>query len=52
MGARAIIFWVYIIENLRGDFYIGHTDNLERRAFVPHSAGRMRQGISIGTLRW
>jgi predicted GIY-YIG superfamily endonuclease len=24
-------FWVYILENPQGHFYIGHTDNLERR---------------------
>ena len=24
-------FWVYILENPQGKFYIGHTDDLERR---------------------
>ena len=24
-------FWVYILQNPVGKFYIGHTDNLERR---------------------
>ncbi len=25
------MFWVYVLENPAGRFYIGHTDNLERR---------------------
>jgi predicted GIY-YIG superfamily endonuclease len=24
-------YWVYILENPHGRFYIGHTENLERR---------------------
>jgi predicted GIY-YIG superfamily endonuclease len=24
-------FWVYVLENSLGRFYVGHTDNLERR---------------------
>jgi predicted GIY-YIG superfamily endonuclease len=25
------VFWVYILQNPAGNFYIGHTDNLENR---------------------
>ena len=25
------MFWVYILQNPAGNFYIGHTDNLENR---------------------
>ena len=25
------MFWVYVLENPAGRFYIGHTDNLEQR---------------------
>jgi putative endonuclease len=25
------MFWVYILQNLNGQFYIGHTDNLANR---------------------
>ena len=25
------MFWVYVLQNPAGRFYIGHTDNLERR---------------------
>ncbi len=27
---RPMAFWVYVLENPQGRFYIGHTDNLER----------------------
>ena len=25
------MFWVYVLENAKGQFYIGHTNNLENR---------------------
>ena len=25
------MFWVYVLENAKGKFYIGHTNNLENR---------------------
>ena len=30
-GAKPYMFWVYILENPAGRFYIGQTDNLETR---------------------
>ncbi|MHC4716499.1 MAG: GIY-YIG nuclease family protein [Planctomycetota bacterium] len=31
MGEAAGSFWVYILENSTGRFYVGHTDSLRRR---------------------
>ncbi len=37
MTDRSLTFWTYILENAAGRFYIGHTDNLERR-LLEHNA--------------
>jgi predicted GIY-YIG superfamily endonuclease len=29
--SQFLMFWVYILQNLAGHFYIGHTDNLVQR---------------------
>ncbi len=31
MGQEAGPFWVYVVENPTGKFYVGHTDDLQRR---------------------
>ncbi|MFO0949278.1 MAG: GIY-YIG nuclease family protein, partial [Planctomycetota bacterium] len=31
MDAPQYPFWVYVLENSSGRFYIGHTEDLERR---------------------
>jgi len=35
------MFWVYILENPAGRFYIGHTDDLLERLHSHNRAGRM-----------
>jgi hypothetical protein len=30
-GANFIMFWVYVLENPTGRFYVGHTDELGQR---------------------
>jgi len=30
-GSQFVVFWVYILENTRQRFYVGHTDDLQRR---------------------
>ncbi len=32
------MYWVYILENPKGKFYIGHTDDLQRR-LSEHNSG-------------
>jgi len=34
-------FWVYVLENPQGRFYIGHTDSLERRLSEPNPEEKM-----------
>ncbi|HRT10026.1 MAG TPA: GIY-YIG nuclease family protein, partial [Candidatus Paceibacterota bacterium] len=33
------MYWVYILQNPRGTFYIGHTDNLPRRLASHNDTG-------------
>ena len=37
-GARLVQFWVYVLENPSGRFYIGQTDELARRVAEHNSA--------------
>lgn len=39
-------YWVYIVENAAGRFYIGHTDDLARRLKEPND----RQSAKIGEI--
>jgi predicted GIY-YIG superfamily endonuclease len=39
LNAGALQFWVYVLENPAGRFYVGHTDDLERR-LEEHNASK------------
>ena len=50
------MFWVYILQNPAGNFYIGHTDNLENR-ITNHNrtdkiAGKFTRKNGPWTLGW
>ena len=34
------MFWVYVLENAKGQFYIGHTNNLENRISSHNRTGK------------
>jgi len=61
------MFWVYILQNPKGRFYIGQTDNLQARLFshnrtdkvIGNSPARMALGswlgaknMPLGSRRW
>jgi predicted GIY-YIG superfamily endonuclease len=41
--AANCVIWVYILQNTAGRFYVGHTDNLERR-LLQHNEPRPHLG--------
>ena len=41
------MFWVYIIRNEAGRYYIGHTDNLEQRLMF-HNTGQSHYTVRKG----
>ena len=42
MDTSADGFWVYILQNPAGRFYVGHTDDVERRVLEHNDATRGR----------
>jgi hypothetical protein len=44
--AVGVMFWVYILQNARGQFYIGQTDDLEARL---HSHNRLDKTLGKAT---
>ena len=52
MGDKTGPFWVYVLENPQGRFYVGHTDDLERRLAEHNDPARAKRKYTAKGLPW
>ena len=52
MTVEATQFWVYVLENLEGRFYIGQTEDLARRISDHHEVGPSRGKFTLKNGPW
>jgi len=52
MMVEAAQFWVYVLENLEGRFYIGQTEDLTRRISDHHEVGPSRGKFTLKNGPW